>query len=216
MKDPYEILGVPKSATDDEIKAAYRALARKYHPDNFEDTNPLKELATEKMQQINEAYDEIMRMRQASAKGNFDTGSHFSSQGGAHGNIPPIYMTIREKINKKRFGEAENLLMSVAESERIAEWHFLYSIILFKRGRVNDAMRELEIACMADPSNTEYQQAKQMFNSGASTYGSIYYGPEPERDCACCASGDVCDTCMHLALCDCICECFGGDLIPCL
>ena len=216
MKDPYEILGVPKNATDDEVKAAYRALARKYHPDNFEDTNPLKELATEKMQQINEAYDEIMRMRQASGKGNFDTGSHFSSQGGAQGSIPPIYVSIREKINKKRFGEAENLLMSVPEGERIAEWHYLYSIILFKRGRVNDAMRELEIACMADPSNIEYQQAKQMFNSGASTYGSIYYGAEPERDCACCASGDVCDTCLHLAICDCICECFGGDLIPCL
>ena len=50
MKDPYEILGISKNATDDEVKAAYRALARKYHPDNFEDSNPLKELATEKMQ----------------------------------------------------------------------------------------------------------------------------------------------------------------------
>ena len=62
MKDPYEILGVPKNATDDEIKAAYRALARKYHPDNYVD-NPLADLAQEKMKAINEAYELIQKMR---------------------------------------------------------------------------------------------------------------------------------------------------------
>ena len=65
MKDPYTILGVKPGATDDEIKSAYRALVRKYHPDNYADDNPLKELATEKMQEINEAYDEIQRIRQS-------------------------------------------------------------------------------------------------------------------------------------------------------
>ena len=49
MKDPYSILGVSSSATDDEIKTAYRNLARKYHPDNYGDDNPLKDLANEKM-----------------------------------------------------------------------------------------------------------------------------------------------------------------------
>ena len=59
MKDPYSILGVSKNATDDEIKNAYRELARKYHPDNYTD-NPLSDLAGEKMKEINEAYDAIM------------------------------------------------------------------------------------------------------------------------------------------------------------
>ena len=56
MRDPYEILGVSRDASDEEIKNAYRQLARKYHPDNYAD-NPLSDLASEKMKEINEAYD---------------------------------------------------------------------------------------------------------------------------------------------------------------
>ena len=55
MKDPYEVLGVPHGASEDEIKKAYRELARKYHPDNYAN-NPLADLAQEKMKEINEAY----------------------------------------------------------------------------------------------------------------------------------------------------------------
>ena len=64
MRDPYEVLGIQPNATDDEVKAAYRALARKYHPDNYAD-NPLSDLAQEKMQEINEAYDTVVRMLDA-------------------------------------------------------------------------------------------------------------------------------------------------------
>ena len=53
MSDPYKVLGVSPNATDEEIKAAYRELARKYHPDNYVN-NPLGDLAAEKMKEINE------------------------------------------------------------------------------------------------------------------------------------------------------------------
>ena len=56
MNDPYKVLGISPNATDDEVKAAYRELARKYHPDNYTN-NPLSDLAQQKMQEINEAYD---------------------------------------------------------------------------------------------------------------------------------------------------------------
>ena len=60
MNDPYVTLGVTRSASDEEIKRAYRELARKYHPDNYVN-NPLADLAQEKMKEINEAYDAITK-----------------------------------------------------------------------------------------------------------------------------------------------------------
>ena len=77
MRDPYEVLGVSPDAGDDEIKRAYRDLARKYHPDNYQN-NPLSDLAEEKMKEINEAYDAITKGR--TGGGAYGGGS--GSQGG--------------------------------------------------------------------------------------------------------------------------------------
>ena len=212
MKDPYSVLGVSRDASDDEVKEAYRALARKYHPDNYGDDNPLKELANEKMGEVNEAYDTILRMRKD--KNNYrGNGTYYGEYSGT-GTTAPVYAEIRVALNARRFGEAERLLSSVAETERVAEWHYLHSIVLMKRGRVMDAMRELEIACSEEPDNLEYQKAKQMFNSKAQGYGSTYYGggTRPMRT----REDDICETCIKIKLCDCLCECMGGDLIPCL
>ena len=60
--DPYKVLGISPNASDDEVKKAYRELARKYHPDNYVN-NPLADLAQEKMKEINEAYDQITKQR---------------------------------------------------------------------------------------------------------------------------------------------------------
>ena len=63
QRDPYEILGVTRNATEEEIKKAYRELAKKYHPDNYPDPN-MAELAGEKMKEINAAYEEIKTLRE--------------------------------------------------------------------------------------------------------------------------------------------------------
>ena len=79
MNDPYEILGVSRNATDDQVRAAYRELVKKYHPDKYQG-NPLADLAEEKLREVNEAYDQIMKERSSSA------GSGYQGSSGAYGN----------------------------------------------------------------------------------------------------------------------------------
>ena len=210
MKDPYSILGVRHGASDEEVKNAYRNLARKYHPDNYDDNNPLKELAKEKMQEINAAYEEIQRDRSESERTSYTSGSSSYSSGySASG----VYANIRQKINERKYREAESMLMSVSSFDRTADWHFLMSVCLMQRGKSADAMRELELACSMDPSNLEYQRAKEMFNTSGSRYGSTYYGDNRRgRN----SSDDACDCCMNLICLDCLCECLGGDFISCI
>ena len=70
MSDPYKVLGVSPNATDDEIKTAYRELAKKYHPDNYAES-PLADLASEKMKEINEAYEAVQSQRKAQRSGGY-------------------------------------------------------------------------------------------------------------------------------------------------
>ena len=74
MTDPYKVLGVERNATDDDIKKAYRELARKYHPDSYAGS-PLADLASEKMKEINEAYDAIRKERSERQNGSYSDAS---------------------------------------------------------------------------------------------------------------------------------------------
>ena len=210
MKDPYSVLGVSRDATDEQIKQAYRELVKKYHPDNYSEDNPLKDLATDKMQEVNEAYDEIQRIREDEKNGKK------SYTGEGQYGYTSQFNDVRILINQKRFGDAGRKLASVPDMDRTAEWHYLMSVVLMQRGNINDAMRELETACTMDPSNLEYQRAKTMFNNTARGYGSTYYnnagGTYPQRSSA----DDACNCCANLICLDCLCECLGGDLIRCI
>ena len=212
MRDPYATLGIMKDATDEEVKNAYRDLARKYHPDNYRDDNPLKDLAKEKMQEINAAYDEIQRQR---ADGGAKNGAYSSSRTSSSSSTG-IYIDVRNRINERKFREAEDLLATVPEFDRTADWHFLTSVCLMQRNMHNDAIRELEIACSMDPSNMEYQKAKESFNTMSGSYGSTYYGSSGQQQRRRSSSDDACDCCANLICLDCLCECMGGDLIRCI
>jgi tetratricopeptide (TPR) repeat protein len=159
------------------------------------------------MQEVNEAYDEITKMRKNKSKG---------GESGPYGSGAGVYADIRRLINNRRFAEAERELVKISQYDRNAEWHYLTSVLLMQRGRINDAMRELEIACNMDPSNFEYQKAKEMFNTNAGGYQNTYYGSANGN--AAYRRSDVdraCDCCSNLICLDCLCECLGGDLIAC-
>ena len=202
MTDPYKVLGVSPNATDDEVKSAYRELARKYHPDNYGD-NPLSDLAEEKMQEINEAYDTIVRMRRQG--GNASQNSGYGGYG-AQGN--PRYDDIRNLIRLGRAIDAETLLDGIPAPARDAEWYFLKGSVLYKKGWLDDAYNHFSTANRMDPANPEYRAAFQRMDRQRYT-GGYRAGPSPHD------MNTACTCCNNLICADCCCECMGGDLIPC-
>ena len=210
MRNPYEILGVSENASDEEIKKAYRKLAKQYHPDNYTD-NPLKDLADEKMKEVNEAYDTIQKLRSSGSSGNRNNtgngyGNSYGNNGGGYSG-EPVYSRIRRLVSSGRIAEAETLLNGI--SERNAEWHFLMGLVLYRKGWLQDARNEINIACQMDPYNQEYRSFQQRMSGGA--YSSPYAGMNTNRNTGC----SVCDVCQTLICLDCCCECMGGDCIAC-
>ena len=170
MNDPYKILGVPEDASDEEIKKAYRELARKYHPDNYHD-NPLEDLAQEKMKEINEAYEQITKERASGrrtggAGGAYGGGSYgyggYQSYGGygssqSYSGQSSVLQQARIAINTGNISRAEALLANY--SDHNAEWNFLKGVVCYRRGWMDEALRYYRTAVQMDPGNAEYRQA---------------------------------------------------------
>ncbi len=205
MRDPYEVLGVKPTATDDEIKKAYRDLARKYHPDNYAN-NPLADLAEEKMQEVNEAYDAIQKTRR-SGTGGYAGGYTGGYAGGYAAGGSTRYGDVRAMIAQGRLSDAEVVLDGVQSHARDAEWFFLKGSVLYKKGWLDDAYTHFATACRMNPQNMEYRQAYNTVAMGRQngSYRTVNGGQE--------CTG--CDVCNSLICADCCCECMGGDLIRC-
>jgi len=146
ITDPYKVLGVSRAASDDEIKKAYRELARKYHPDNY-NGNPLADLVEEKMKEINEAYEMIQKERSGGGRsgygdrsyGSSNYGGSASGSGGAGTNAD--FVKVRSLINNGRYSEAEIILDGYSSSDRGAEWNYLKGQVLMQRGWDFEAQR---------------------------------------------------------------------------
>lgn len=201
MNNPYEVLGVSKNATEDEINTAYRKLIKQYHPDKYVG-NPLADLAAEKIKEINEAYDAIMADRKKSSS---SSGSNYGYQN-AGGSNDFDSARIRSLLDSGNLSQAEMLLNQVRV--RNAEWHYLMGILMQKKGWYDMAYQHLNYAANMEPSNAEYRNARDNLDysgSGYRTMGNAEgYG------------GSVCDTCQALICADCCCEMCGGNLIPCI
>lgn len=209
MNDPYSVLGVSPSASDDEIKKAYRELARKYHPDNYHD-NPLADLASEKMKEINEAYDLITKNRE---QGGAYGGSAYQSQSRPNSyrqsysgaNYNSAYAQIRNLINANNLSQAEAMLNNISSHD--AEWHYLMGSVYWRKGWMDEAGRYFRTAATMDPTNIEYRNAVQYMNQGGQAYRPAGAGSMTQTD--------ACNVCSNLICMDCLCEMMGGDCIPC-
>lgn len=204
--DPYKVLGVSPSATDAEIKTAYRNLVKKYHPDKYRG-NDLEDLAGEKLKEINEAYDIIQKDRQAGG-GYGGAYSDSSSYTGSSYSGTAQFADVRRAIQMGDLTRADAMLDAI--SNRTAEWHYLKGMVLLRKGWYDGARQHFATASSMDPTNAEYANAYQTLNRSASGYGQTYYGGQTQ-DGACSA----CNICSGLLCADCCCECAGGDCIPC-
>lgn len=197
MTDPYKILGIKETATDEEIKLAYRELAKKYHPDQY-GNNPLKDLAEDKMREINEAYNYLLKdSKNNSSNQNYSNESYHSE----YNNLSEIRMYIQ----RGDIRSAESALNNI--KVRNGEWNYLMGMVHLKKGWNDSAFNYISIACRLDPNNFEYRQALNMMNNSTTGYRQSYGNSS--------SNGGACDICLKLWCLDTMCECFGGDCIPC-
>ena len=220
-RNPYEVLGLKPGATEEEIKAAYRELVKKYHPDRYQD-NPLNDLAEEKMREINEAYETLMsgakgpknqgstRYGPGSSRG-FNGGPAYGA-GSAYGGGSETYSSysgedadefreIRQSIDRGDVRDAESRLGRVGT--RNAEWYYLFGVLNIRRGWHSEGIQNLQTAVSMDPQNYEYRNTLNSVVTQTKNYQTGSYNRgygDAERmfcyglQCYCCA--DACCDCM--------------------
>lgn len=217
-KNPYDVLGVSPSASDDEIKKAYRDLTRKYHPDANVD-NPLADLAEEKFKEVQEAYDTIMHERSSGSSGSYSYGGSSSGSSGSYsygggtsqGGAPdPRLQAAVNYINSRRFREALNTLDQIPE--RSAMWYYLSGCANAGLGNNVLARDHAAQAVNMEPNNLQYRQLLNQLDFSSRRYQSSPYGAGYGGGYSCGTGNMCCDLCIA----DQLCECMGGDLCSCM
>jgi len=186
INDPYKVLGVSPDASDEEIKKAYRRLAKKYHPD----LHPGDKEAERRMNEINAAYDQIKNPPQNQTAGYGNPygnpfGGAYQQYGGygygygnayGQGSANEEATGIRAAENYIRVGyyaQAINALDSVDLRDRNARWYYLSAYASFY---LNNRIRALEHAQQAvnmEPNNPSYQQLLDVIENGSTMYSNM-------------------------------------------
>ena len=169
IEDPYKVLGVSPDASDEEIKKAYRRLAKQYHPD----LNPGDPVAAKKMQQVNAAYERIKNPEKAQP----NPGSHgYDPFGGAwqrtsqNGNSSgdQYQNAAAQYIRFGRYHEALNALNNCREKN--ARWYYLSALANDGLGNQVTALEHIRRAVSMEPDNPTYLQTLNEIENGGAAY----------------------------------------------
>ena len=210
ISDPYKVLGVSPDASDEEIKAAYRKLAKQYHPD----LNPGDEAAAQRMNEINAAYEQI---KNPQPQNTYGEGGAYGGSWGAYGYSNGYgygsawqgqaqderneLRAARNYIRARHFSEAVTALSGVPERERDGEWYYLFAIAQYNMGNRAAALNAAQQAVNLSPGDMQYQQLLDQIRSGARVYEDTGEGfgfrtvNLNNRLCPMCAAALLCSLC---------------------
>lgn len=232
MTDPYKVLGVPPTATDDEVKKAYRALCKRYHPD-ANVGKPDAAQAEKRFMEVQQAYEEIMHRRQGGGSARPGSGYNGGQQGNPYGGYDDPFAEFfrgfggyggayggayqqeaeqdssiemraaKNYIDTGHFTEALNALNSVPLGQRNARWYYLSALAQSGLHNNAQAMEYAKQAASMEPNNPQYQQLLSQLQSGGAWYGQR--GAQYGRYTQ--GRPNLCCSIMALNLC---CMCCGG------
>ena len=199
VDDPYKVLGLDHNASDEDVKRAYRALAKKYHPD----LNPGDQEAARKMQRINAAYEQIKNpeaFRQSQQQrghgdyGYYGYGDPFGGyqQQSYGGQTEDQYQ--QAAYNYIRFGRYREALNTLGSSQkRDARWYYLSALANDGLGNQVTALEHIRRAVSMEPDNPEYLRVLDQMENGGAAYRQTAGGFRGFTMGA--------DPCMNLCLC---------------
>ncbi len=208
--NPYKVLGVSENASQEEIRKAYLALVKKYHPDKYTDEG-MKELANEKLKEINQAYEILVKKKdepysqqgysqQGYSHQGYSQQNYWRGQGSYSGEYQSEFARARSYLSQNNLNAAKAILDNIPLHN--GEWNYLYGVIHFRMGWYNQARQYLSEACRQNPNNSEYRNAYESLlrNGSPYTQGGMDMGG---HDC------DVCDLCSACMCMNCLCN-MGG------
>ena len=169
MNDPYKVLGVSPDASDEEIKKAYRRLAKKYHPD----LNPGDKVAAQKMQEINAAYEQIKNPEKAAPN---QGGYSYDPFGGFYGQRTYTQRDTGDQyqnaafqyVRMGRYQEALNILNN--STNKNARWYYISAIANDGLGNQVTALEHIRKAVSMEPDNYEYLHLLRNIENGGTEY----------------------------------------------
>ena len=223
-KDPYEVLGISRNASDDEVKRVYRDLTRKYHPD-ANVNNPLADLAEEKFKEVQEAYNVIMKEREQGGGYSYGYGSSGGNQNGGYqygggyqqgqsynsGQNGQQMQSVYTYMSARRYREALNVLNGMPN--RDAQWYYMSAIANANLGNNMMARDHAGQAVNMEPGNPQYRQLLNQLEWSGQRYQNSPYGGGYGAGGNSCSTGNAC---CDLWCADQLCECMGGDLCSCM